>query len=232
MNYLGYFATVSILALSWGGFLHYLWWIALIVLLIGSFLVGSENQGGGCVAAIVVLVVMNMCYQPSEEEIAEEKRIADAAAEVAATEEAERQKELEKKKEVEDELSSFKDGDGSALNEAIIDMEVLESQLQKRLNKLELVIKELDRDPEEDEDYRQWKTHLEDVQAGKTKLVESLKDAFLQYQKFKLTPTASEQESYKNTMEAGSAEAQQVIEQYEGLKRKLQEEEEDKNDDD
>jgi len=173
--------------------------------------------------SVILLVVVNIWafFQPSEEDLLAKEKAKQEQAQAQLLQQEIDDKKQKEKKVYEEKFSEFKNQEGQQIQSAITDLELLEEGLAERINSLELLIKEAGREPNEDADLNQWKDHLSKVQMNLKNLEESLKDAFLQYQKFKLTATAGEQKAFEQAIETGSADAQEIVGRYDELKQQL-----------
>ena len=136
----------------------------------------------------------------------------------------ERQNEIKQKEEAEvfdEEFKEFTSSEGSKINDAIKDLTILEDSLNQRINKLGIIIRRTGRDPDQDTDLTNWKQSLSEIKNSKLELAEKLKDAFISFQKFKLSPSKSEREEYKNAIEEGSINANEILNRYEELKNEI-----------
>jgi len=122
---------------------------------------------------------------------------------------------------VDEEFKEFTSSEGSKINDAIKDLTILEDSLNQRINKLGIIIRRTGRDPDQDTDLTNWKQSLSEIKNSKLELAEKLKDAFISFQKFKLSPSKSEREEYKNAIEEGSINANEMLNRYEELKNEI-----------
>ena len=120
------------------------------------------------------------------------------------------------------ELDNFKSSEGRELQSKIEDLGIQDNALSESIEKLRSLLEKLDKDPESDEDYLAWKKKREDLRDEKAKLEERLKEAFLAYSKFKLTPTGEQEELWKSLLSDGEQDAEKLKNQYEDLKLQME----------
>ena len=120
------------------------------------------------------------------------------------------------------EFEEFKSGEGRELWTKIKDIEIQDEARSESINKMRAILEKAKIDPEEDEDYRAWVEKREQLQEEKAKLEARLMEAFVAYEKYKLTPTGDQENQWKKLLADGEQDAERLKNQYEDLKRELE----------
>ena len=104
----------------------------------------------------------------------------------------------------------------------IQDLEILDKGFSKSIEKLHAVLESINKDPETDEDLQKWEKKRSELHAEKAKLVEKLKEAFLAFQKSKLTPTGEQSERMTELLANGVAEAESLTAQFVDFQQEME----------
>ena len=129
----------------------------------------------------------------------------------------------EDKKQFEQRFSKFKFNQGKAIQDSIQELEILAEALKERISELEQSLKGLGRKPLEDEDFLDWKRHETELNDNLSLLNKMMEDAFIQHEKFRLTPTNGEEKEYEDKLDKGIQEALRVSKDFKDLTNKLRE---------
>ena len=118
-------------------------------------------------------------------------------------------------------FSDFVSGEGRNIQTAITELTILEEALEKRIEKLGRFIEKSGRNTKEDKEYNRWNDELKMIQSSQVKMKESMKDAFLQYWKFKLSPTSEERQRLDGSISESESNAQEIVGRYKDLMGKF-----------
>jgi hypothetical protein len=122
----------------------------------------------------------------------------------------------------EKELKKFKSNEGRELQGKIQDLEILDKGFSNSIEKLRAVLESINKDPETDEDLQKWEKKRSELHTEKAKLVEKLKEAFLAFQKSKLTPTGEQSERMTELLANGVAEAESMTAQFVDFQQEME----------
>lgn len=108
----------------------------------------------------------------------------------------------------------FFDTEGRDIRIAIEDLEVRQREWRGRVEELETILAAEGRHPDSDTTYRDWKAKIVQLNADQNTLEEHATEAFLAYQKSKLSPASHTEEEYQHSLQKGLGEAKRLNMQY------------------
>lgn len=177
---------------------------------------GDEQRPGcvlrscGCVIAAVTLVIgatWAVNYWRTYTQRRDRTREETAAQEIRTT------------------LQEFAARHAPDLTRALRELELLEADLKQRLEKLEELLRSVDREPRTDPDYQNWRQRLEEVRQAQEKLRNDIEEAYVVFRKFELAPDPSLRAQFEEALDRGRAAASQMRDRYQRLHEELSEEE-------
>ncbi|MDP7012146.1 MAG: hypothetical protein QF685_12290 [Verrucomicrobiota bacterium] len=118
-------------------------------------------------------------------------------------------------------LEEFRANEGRQIQSAITDLELVEADYTKRLDRMRIFLEQNGLVPQEDENYTETYTKKREVEDSLDLLRESFNRAHYEYRMFKLTDTRQQTDNYKRAIATGTREAESTANYYADLIREL-----------
>lgn len=119
-------------------------------------------------------------------------------------------------------LMSFAEQHAPQLKRSINELEVLEKDLSQRIQALESSLKSIGRQPDGDPDYAKWKESLKSTSLAKSQLMQDLENAFIAYEKYRLSPDDGTTKDLLNAaLDSGKDSAIQAETRFEDLRKEF-----------
>ena len=175
-------------------------------------------SGEGKVLVVVGVVSWLVCggIWDSCEESADAEKAAEEQAKQAAIDQQKQQKAREQKEKRQTERSAFEMEQIPELRELLKEVEAQIQAEEKGLKRLKEALVDLDRRPEEDEDYIKRQEHIALLGTEKSKIKNSMDDLWIDFVKMKTAPDQEKNqllERHKKQAAVIASEVQEVLQE-------------------